>query len=705
MSIKIRRNYSPELGRPLQHNPTASTDHAPRTAFVPPSKPSPMEINEILSSVFSFLDQKTLKDSVSPVCRQWNSVAARYILRTIRVHHDSRKPMENLQSRLLKINALEVGRKIYPSAWPLSLKETHLWEEVVDKLTQALERIQSDGGGDTSASHLQIKALTLSLEVPNRLDQLLSLVVPSNLRELTIDCEYSKNPVHLGTVLDMCSNLLHLTLTSNKVIPIRDHVLGRSEAWLSPDSVKEGRRPHPLRSLRIRNMCASPINLQSYFPRLGNLIELHYYEERSRPDDSPQDSLLMDNTRQIFLQTLVQNCPLLESLHIPLSHHQGYRVPVELFPKVHDYCMNNGDVTTVSLLEGILANGVESRLTRLEMIATKSYGYIGRDINLTANRPDDLLHQVLCSAPRLVYLKAAPRPVWSTVLWGQGSQTDAWACRRLKTLDLTFESDLPLYRGYKTETRHIFAFISRFCPELEELRLQVGSAGLSLKSGLCLLSRLRHLQYVTLKGNYLSEDAVNRQELAWIQTPSHLTPPQTSKTSSWLPKIFQSSPAKGTPSAVVESYLHCIDTVQSLKGSAGKDDRLRMQQQQKGNQYSSNYTGLSIPMVDGLVDTEFSGSFLEIEACLQAQLFRLQRLQQLQALSGSRPPNDILAEELEEAAKAAAVWPNMKSMRLVHEFPRSSRSDLNFKEAQSRVEKGSQAIYGFRPEIYIIQHG
>ena len=679
---------------------------------------------EILSSIISYLDQKTLKTAASSVCRQWRSVAIGHILRYLHVRHDNKKFSRNLQSRLLSCNVLEVGQNIMRLSWSLSAKDAVYWEDMLDGLIQALQQIQSNAGSDnrrsraydsrhppsygSNKSQLRIKILTLNLQVPDKLDQLLSLVAPSNLRELTIDFEFSSNPVHLGTVLDMCSNLLHLTLSSHKVVPIRDHVLARSEAWLHPDSRYEGHRPHPLRSLHIAHMCFLPGNLQSYFARLGSLKELHCLEDRSRRSDTTQVSFHDNDTRRIFWVTLARDCPLLESLHFPMDLYSGYVVPVELFPRVHDYCVDYRDVTAVGLLGGILANRVESRLTTLEIIKSKIGRYQSRDPHFVADRPDDLMYRILCLAPQLVHLKTGPYPMWSTVLWGKGDQTGIWACRRLKTLSLALEPDLLQYRGSKTDSRHIFAYISRCCPELEELRIEVSSVGLLLASGLCLLTRLRNLQSLTLKGDFLSAGPPNRRELAWIQTKSSLKARRTSTSSSWLSRFLQSS-VKDALSIMEAAHVHCINMVQSLSDSspntkANTNARLRMQQQQQDNQFSSDYKDRAFPMADGLVDMEFSGSYLDIEACLRAQLFRLRRLRHLQTLSSNGSRVDVSTKELEEAAKAAEVWPHMKRIRLIHHFSTSNRGVINLREARERVEKASQFLYELRPDIYVLLH-
>ena len=382
-------------------------------------------------------------------------------------------------------------------------------------------------------------------------------------------------------------------------------------------------------------------------------------------------------------------------------------VPVELFPRVHDYCVDYRDRTVGDLLKGILNNGVEDRLTALDVV-TAEEGDVSLDEYRLDNESDDPMHRLLCSAPQLIHLNAGPRPMSSTVLWGEGEQTGMWACRRLKSLSLVLEKDLLQYRGSKAETRHVFAYISRFCPELEELGIHTNCPGLLLRTGLCLLTRLRNLRSLTVKGDFLINDPPDLHELAWVQTPSKPAIIRVSSTSKWLPMFLQGSSIKDAPSVLEEAYLHCIDMAQSLAGNIDTKGRLRMQQQQQDNLFCSEYKDQAFPMVDGLVDMEFSGSYLDIEACLQAQLFRLRRLKHLQALNISGPQDDVSIKELGEAARAAEVWPQLKKICLVHDYPariqrhhRLYRRDLT--PPWHLGEIGSHMLQDLRPDITVLR--
>ncbi|GJJ70923.1 hypothetical protein EMPS_03273 [Entomortierella parvispora] len=752
--------------------------------FATPSRVSPLEINEVLFHIFSLLDQNTLKGVIFNVCRRWRFVSTRYIIRALRMHHDNTKWLLGLPRLLLQFNALEVGPKIRRLAGPLSPEECARSHEMMKQLIQALEQIHANMTDEDRSSsaedsrlpyaieenrdRLWIQNLTLNLQAPNMLHPLLSLIIPSNLRELTIDLEHSMDAFYLGSVLDQCSGLLHLTLSSHKVFPAgQGRALSKSMAWLHRNSTTEVCRPHPLRSLHITNMCILPGDLQSYFARLGNLTELHIYNVRSRPNFSELGTFFDDTARGEFWEALARDCPRLESLHFPLvKNRMGYAVPVELFPRVHDYCIDHIDDSVAGFLEGILESGAESRITTLEIeskaatIFNRRYGRV--------NGVEGLLHRILSSSPLLVHLNTGPYPMNPSVFWGNHGETGVWACRRLKSLSLALRKHMPRYRGEKAKTRHVFAYISRFCPELEELHLDVHCPGLSLESGICLLTRLRHLRSLTLRGNYSCTDpAPGPREFAWIQSPSSPAIIRTSRASSWLPTFLGGSSGKEAPSVLEEAYLHCIGLAQSLHEAESNSDskvgkqqekpyshsyytdqhydgyygyysddnndpdeqeedikfsesyiqneaylkvvsstksRARMLQQQRDNQFSSDYTDQAFPMVDGLVDMEFSGSFLDIEACLRAQLHRLKRFQRLQALRRSGPLDEVLTKELKEAASAAEVWPQMKKMHLVHENWWTNPAVTARSKAWAQVDQGCQILHELRPDIAVVRH-
>ncbi|KAG0334003.1 hypothetical protein BG000_008714 [Podila horticola] len=74
-----------------------------------------------------------------------------------------------------------------------------------------------------------------------------------------------------------------------------------------------------------------------------------------------------------------------------------------------------------------------------------------------------------------------------------------WACRNMKTLHLTFRRrrGAPLLAA-EIQGRIIFGYLSRVCPELADVQIEVGNVDFRLEGGLCLLSRWTRLERLFL---------------------------------------------------------------------------------------------------------------------------------------------------------------------------------------------------------------
>ncbi|KAG0345136.1 hypothetical protein BG004_003937 [Podila humilis] len=142
--------------------------------------------------------------------------------------------------------------------------------------------------------------------------------------------------------------------------------------------------------------------------------------------------------------------------------------------------------------------------------------------------PGSGLHDFLCASPHLLHLYAQPvifrvesmdpyAPEHFQTVVGEMNLTDwshrpvvddslaseargIWACRRLRTLHATFTDQRRFEHRAKhsdmqqTHSRVIFGYLSKVCPQLEELHLTLAPVDLGLQSGLCLLSRLKSLE-------------------------------------------------------------------------------------------------------------------------------------------------------------------------------------------------------------------
>lgn len=133
-----------------------------------------------------------------------------------------------------------------------------------------------------------------------------------------------------------------------------------------------------------------------------------------------------------------------------------------------------------------------------------------------------LLHDFLCDAPHLLYLRAhrtnfkyqhldvfsSPSPITSIFENALPQQyrpqpPRIWTCRQLRSLELS----VPSASDYPNASRLIFGYISRVCPELTDVELSGPEVEcktkdesrrltlcMVLEGGLCLLGRLRKMR-------------------------------------------------------------------------------------------------------------------------------------------------------------------------------------------------------------------
>ncbi|KAF9326976.1 hypothetical protein BGZ91_001681 [Linnemannia elongata] len=169
-----------------------------------------------------------------------------------------------------------------------------------------------------------------------------------------------------------------------------------------------------------------------------------------------------------------------------------------------DWTFCAGDLSP-ELIRGLQT--IPNVVTTLELLSACNNGRVAEG-----------LHTYLCSSPHLVHLRAArtPYPVTffdinnyspgtgnhTEITTGKKQRGDIWMCRWLETLHLGFK---PLPKPYSKQSpknaRLIFGYISRVCPNLREIRLQdrdcrhpTAIPRLSLKSGFCLLARMKWLR-------------------------------------------------------------------------------------------------------------------------------------------------------------------------------------------------------------------
>ncbi|KAG9072902.1 hypothetical protein KI688_000683 [Linnemannia hyalina] len=169
-----------------------------------------------------------------------------------------------------------------------------------------------------------------------------------------------------------------------------------------------------------------------------------------------------------------------------------------------------------------------------------------------------LIHKYLCNSPHLVHLRVirsaflikdmdlfgrrtfgslcfhSSNPCNSNIVPDPAESSrklEVWQCRNLKTLQFEINAHLDVIpMTDPVQSRIIFGYISRVCPNLEDLfitcpsvcvdasrRSYIPSLSLKLYGGICLLSRLRSLKRLRIEDYYLCQGPnCEVYEMNWI---------------------------------------------------------------------------------------------------------------------------------------------------------------------------------------------
>lgn len=117
----------------------------------------------------------------------------------------------------------------------------------------------------------------------------------------------------------------------------------------------------------------------------------------------------------------------------------------------------------------------------------------------------------------------------------QPPRRPVWACRGLKTLSIGFsgievnipsvmvpgrmDEHIPRSDRYHAshQARLFFGYLTRVCPDLEELVMVMNLTNLFLETGFCLLARLAKLKRLEIKLDWCSWTMAERIEIDWIK--------------------------------------------------------------------------------------------------------------------------------------------------------------------------------------------
>lgn len=526
---------------------------------------SPLELPHIVDAIFSYLSQFSLRHCVRLVCKQWRAFAAPLIdpIDDGDVWSDdlSEKSLQGVMARLERKTILRVQLRLATSdAWVASN-----WAILLDTIqtlrTKSLMRIQT-------------LHLAGSLFPESRFYPLLPLLSDS-LAEIRME-RIIHVDTHIGTILALCPRLrtFHISC-SNSTCKI---VHNTAPPWSgTPESVT-GLGPLRLEDLKIKHMHIEQVVLETIITRSPHLRTIRLIEltgenslsAEGLPDRGSLIQLVADSCPrlEIFHFSANKECltedawigitargnnntltrrgssrlrTVLESVQL---QYQPTDDPHGLWELPNDCDKNNNDrpryalsLSAQDIHSGTskLLQPIVNNLTRLEILSTTEPLYYS-----PATALSHILHEYLCSSPLLAHLVAPgvfyrseymelrgevgldglyqPRHWNSTTSHPPAgvrrTAKRVWACRRLQTLHIFFGST-PQEEASAVNSRILFGYITRVCPDLQELVIRKTALHVELEGGMCLLTRLHKLQRLTV-ASLMHATRFEIQDIEWM---------------------------------------------------------------------------------------------------------------------------------------------------------------------------------------------
>lgn len=509
----------------------------PSTPSLSSRPTSPLDVPELLHHIFSFLNQRALRN-VLLVCRKWLYLNQhrhrREVIWDIRWEHSSSfKTLNRLAgAERLVLNQMEPSSNIADLRSILhgiqaakGYNPFVLLGIAVGTLVKTVTRSHPIKGFGHPLRELVFSSRDFKVEWIN------SLAFPETLTSLKMD-KFWKFHVDITRILVVCPLLESLELYSSYNVTVQGPYTDQGKDAL-PARL-------PLRSLVLTNLNAPQSWLEDLLTLTPNLDTLKLIEHKKQyVDHTDRITDIWDWDRfRTHLQSL--SLPRKQLFYAEHWHHVYDLVPLEadltICPKTQDRTFLYYGLTPTVLT---FFKEQPVFLTSLEILQPKYTCCVYDGWNLYDKLPytSRPLHRLLCESPNLRHLKTLKMhymtdfmdvhrripiyPVLSSTDQGQEGWLEdvqeapppnnvpgIWICRGLETLHLELHvHDQAIEKG-KHHSRILYGYIATVCPQLIDLRIRFphfcASTGMIswlskyepyvLEGGLCLLSKLRHLE-------------------------------------------------------------------------------------------------------------------------------------------------------------------------------------------------------------------
>ncbi|KAF8948663.1 hypothetical protein BGZ47_003309 [Haplosporangium gracile] len=475
---------------------------------------SPLELPHIVEAIFSYLSQFALRHCVRLVCKQWRAFAAPLIdpIDNGDVWSDdlSEKSLQGVMARLERKTILRVQLRLATSdAWVASN-----WAILLDTIqtlrTKSLMRIQT-------------LHMAGSLFPESRFYPLLPLL-SDTLTEIRME-RIIHVDTHIGTILVLCPWLrtFHISC-SNSTCKI---VHNTTPPWTgTPESVT-GLGQLRLEDLKIKHMHIEQVVLETIITRSPHLRTIRLIEltgENFLSADGLPD-------RESLIRLVADSCPRLEIFHFSankecLTENAWIGMTVR---------GNNTVVTSRSSRNRTVLESVQLQYQPID----DPHGLWQEPNNVSDNNNNDrpryslsLSAQDIHPGTRVFYRseymelrgEVGSDGLYQPKHWDsttshppagvRRTEKRVWACRRLQTLHIFFGST-PQEEASAVNSRTLFGYITRVCPDLQDLVIRKTALHVELEGGMCLLTRLHKLQRLTV-ASLMHATRFGIQDIEWM---------------------------------------------------------------------------------------------------------------------------------------------------------------------------------------------
>ncbi|KAF9088171.1 hypothetical protein BGX23_007588 [Mortierella sp. AD031] len=490
-----------------------------------------LELPEIMHHIFSFLDDRTLRDTVLFVCQYWLELNRTRIER--RVHWDYRWTGPGLATVLPRLCGASLAQICFEGS-----EDNPTADNPFRDLMLAYEEWYQDGQIQQHDDPLLNKRRLFNTPLTkleatfcsSPMREMSAFPFPSSLTNLILEIGVSQtNAFSPSLILKQCPLL-------------EDLLIARWEGWYVDGPWipldHDRQQPFRLKGIALIYPAFQQSDLEDLLLLTPNLCELKLagiMDDQSLEISAPCGRLQYDRVR--FCQ-LLRSLPikldsflfsfLSRSLH---SDDGTQNIVTELCPNSREWCLWTPD-TTPALLKCLEAQ--PNVITNLELcwnhLEKTEIQPCAQDHEIQVPR---LLHQYLCTSPHLLHLKSlqAAYPLrgmdlhrrvgfswlvpntefnWTASEDDKHIRPGIWACRKLKKIELVIHDHEGSQMSTPVSSRIVFGYLSRVCPDLEFIDLRVPRICRKdpesplyhpvlfkrLDGGLCFLTRLKKLQYL-----------------------------------------------------------------------------------------------------------------------------------------------------------------------------------------------------------------